>query len=391
MGYTIAICDDDKNMADKLTVSLKNEFMKAGRNDVIIDYYDTGVQLLETLKNKMYKAVLLDINMEPMDGFSVAEAIGKSGYRTKIIFVTSHEDVVYDTFDYTPFYFIRKSRYETYVQRVVKKLIAIDGYEKTIVLDDKDGIININSGDITYVHSEDHYLTVHTADGNSYVIRKNMMEFGQDIAGTDIIRAHKKYMINYRYISRINQSTNEVIMKAGETLKLGRSYKDTFMKGYRNGMAVRTLKLLQHIPFIKGWAKRFSENKRETLERVDSQIAELHQQRKSTFYASLSLEFMARVLGCLEVYFILNILTTDVSFPACILIMAFTSLFANLFFFSPMQLGAREGGFALAVGGLAIPGAFGVYTGLITRVRELIWIVIGVLLMKVGNGTPANK
>jgi len=201
MGYTIAICDDDKTMADKLTASLKNEFMKAGRNDVIIDYYDTGVQLLEALKNKMYKAVLLDINMEPMDGFAVAE-------------------------------FIRKSRYETYVQRVVKKLIAIDGYEKTIVLDDKDGIININSGDITYVHSEDHYLTVHTADGNSYVIRKNMMEFGQDITGTDIVRAHKKYMINYRYISRINQSTNEIIMIDGETLKLGRSYKDTFMKGY---------------------------------------------------------------------------------------------------------------------------------------------------------------
>ena len=70
--------------------------------------------------------------------------------------------------------------------------------------------------------------------------------------------------------------------------------------------------------------------------------------RSATFYASLSLEFMARVLGCLEVYFNLNILTTDVRFPACILIMAFTSLFANLFFFSPMQLGAREGGFALA-------------------------------------------
>ena len=106
------------------------------------------------------------------------------------------------------------------------------------------------------------------------------------------------------------------------------------MKGYKNGMAVRTLKLLQHIPFIKEWAKRFSENKREALERVDSQIAELHKQRRSTFYASLSLEFMARIIGCLEVYFILNILTTDVSFPACILIMAFTSLFANLFFYT---------------------------------------------------------
>lgn len=160
-----------------------------------------------------------------------------------------------------------------------------------------------------------------------------------------------------------------------------------FVKGYRNGMAVRSLRILGHVPFVKKWAQRFAVEKKESLERVDAQIAELHRQRKTTFYASLGLEFAARVVGCLEVYFILNILTSDVSFLACILIMAFTSLFANLFFFSPMQLGAREGGFALATGGLAIPSAFGIYTGLITRVRELIWIVIGVLLMKVGTGT----
>ena len=164
-----------------------------------------------------------------------------------------------------------------------------------------------------------------------------------------------------------------------------------FMKGYKNGMAVRTLRLLGHVPFIKKWARRFAEEKREVLQRVDAQIAELHKQRKVTFYASLGLEFMARIVGCLEVYFILNVLTTDVSFLACILIMAFTSLFANIFFFSPMQLGAREGGFALSASGLSIPSAFGVYTGLITRVRELVWIVIGVMLMKVGNGSNEKK
>lgn len=164
-----------------------------------------------------------------------------------------------------------------------------------------------------------------------------------------------------------------------------------FMKGYRNGMAVRALGMLSHVPFVKKWAKRFSEEKKEALERVDAQIAELHKQRKSTFYISLGLEFAARIAGCLEVYFILNIMTSGVNFLACILIMAFTSLFANLLFFSPMQLGTREGGFALATGGLAMPGAFGVYTGLITRVRELFWIVVGVLLMKVGNGTGKTE
>lgn len=160
-----------------------------------------------------------------------------------------------------------------------------------------------------------------------------------------------------------------------------------FMKGYKNGMAVRTIRLLCHVPFAKKWANRFLVDRKDALERVDAQIAELHRQRKTTFYASLGLEFLARIVGCVEVLFILNILTSNVSFLSCVLIMAFTSLFANLFFFSPMQLGAREGGFALATGGLAIPSAFGIYTGLITRVRELIWIVIGVLLMKVGNNT----
>lgn len=158
-----------------------------------------------------------------------------------------------------------------------------------------------------------------------------------------------------------------------------------FCKGYKSGMAVKGLRIAARIPFLRSKVSRFAEEKKELLQRIDNQIAELHSQHKKTFYGSLSLEFFARVLGCLEIYFIMNILTSDVSFAACILIQSFSSLFANLFFFSPMQLGAREGGLAIAAGGMSISGGYGVYAGLITRVRELFWIVIGMLLMKVGN------
>ena len=118
---------------------------------------------------------------------------------------------------------------------------------------------------------------------------------------------------------------------------------------------------------------------------MDSQIAALHAQRKSTFYLSLFIEFAVRVAGCLEIQFILLILTDHVSFWDCVLIQAFTSLFANLFFFIPMGMGAREGGFALAVGGLSLAGAYGVYTGLIIRLRELVWTAVGLMLIKLGN------
>lgn len=164
-----------------------------------------------------------------------------------------------------------------------------------------------------------------------------------------------------------------------------------FMKGYKQGLAMKTLCAFSHLPLVGKRLKTFVQTREEGIRKVDSQIAELHARRKSTFYLSLGLEFGARIMGCLEVQFILLILTDHVSFWNCVLIQAFTSLFSNLFFFVPMSMGAREGGFALAVGGLSLAGAYGVYTGLITRVRELIWIAIGLLLIKFGNKKPVDK
>lgn len=158
-----------------------------------------------------------------------------------------------------------------------------------------------------------------------------------------------------------------------------------FVRGYRYGMAVASLRMCSRIPFVKKYAVKFIENHNDKLKAIDDQIALLHQKRKRTFYAALALEFAARVLSCLEIWLILTILTSNVSFADCILIAAFSSLFANLLFFLPMQLGGREGGFALAVGGLSLSGAYGVYTALLTRVRELVWIVIGLVLIKTGN------
>lgn len=158
-----------------------------------------------------------------------------------------------------------------------------------------------------------------------------------------------------------------------------------FMKGYRHGMAVACIRMGSHLPFLKKRSVRFTEKHKEQLENIDRQIALLHRQKKGIFYSALLLEYTARMVGCLEVWLILNVLTTDVGFMDCVLIVAFSSLLANLLFFLPLQLGGREGGFALAVGGLSLSGAYGVYAALITRVREMVWIVIGLMIMKIGN------
>lgn len=167
-----------------------------------------------------------------------------------------------------------------------------------------------------------------------------------------------------------------------------------FMQGYRNGLAMKALRLFGRLPFLGRRIRHFTEDNTDAILKVDSQIAELHAQRKSTFYLSLFLEFLARVVGCLEVLFILYMLPGNehtVSFFDCIIMQAFMSLFANLMFFIPLEMGTREGGFAMVTGSLRMPQANGVLTGLVTRVRELIWIAIGLALMKVGNNKMSKQ
>ena len=66
-----------------------------------------------------------------------------------------------------------------------------------------------------------------------------------------------------------------------------------------------------------------------------------------------------------------------------VLILAFTTLFANLIGFLPLQLGVQEGGFALSIAAMGLTPAVGMYVSIICRVREIVWIAIGMALMKI--------
>ena len=167
-----------------------------------------------------------------------------------------------------------------------------------------------------------------------------------------------------------------------------------FSKGYRNGLVIYVLGIIGKIHGLKGWSHRFQERHAEALHNIDAQIAALHHQDKRAFYTSLFLEYFSRVVQSLEVMFMLLLFGIDcgggfagltLTFLHSILIVAFTTLFANLIGFLPMQLGVQEGGFVLSIAALGLSAALGIFVSIICRVREIIWILIGMLLMKIGK------
>ncbi|MGL4993150.1 MAG: lysylphosphatidylglycerol synthase transmembrane domain-containing protein [Bacteroidales bacterium] len=157
-----------------------------------------------------------------------------------------------------------------------------------------------------------------------------------------------------------------------------------FFRWYKSGMVFRVISTLSKIPFLKSRVVKFRDANEESLREIDSLISDLWLNRRKTFFASLAIELLSRLFSCLEVYVLLYAIGMDITYMQSVIIVALATLIANLVFFSPMQLGSREGGYALALTTLSlssISGA-GIYVSLSTRVRELFWICVGISVMK---------
>lgn len=172
-----------------------------------------------------------------------------------------------------------------------------------------------------------------------------------------------------------------------------------FVRGYRYGMAAKTMRMAGRVPGFRRWGRRFAERHGDDLQKIDRQIASLHSQSRRSFVGSLLLEYVGRLLQCLELFFMLLLFGMEdgggavgygVTYLHALLILAFTSLFANLLGFLPLQLGGREGGFALSMAQMGMTGGMAMSVSIICRVRELFWTSIGLLLMKIGNGNETT-
>jgi len=152
---------------------------------------------------------------------------------------------------------------------------------------------------------------------------------------------------------------------------------------YTRGGVNRALIISSRLPFIGKKIKTYRVGNQEKISQMDELISDLYKNRKRDFFLSLSFEFIARILVCVEVILMMQAIKQPITFGESVLIESLQSLISNLFFFMPMQMGAREGGFVIVYGILSIPLAYGVFVSICKRIRELFWTLIGVVLIKI--------
>ena len=104
---TVFICDDESRILSDITEKVKSELAGAE-----ISMFSNGVKLLERLSEARCDILLIDIDMPEFNGLEIAERLGALSEKPLLIFVTSHDELVYDSLQFHPFGFVRKGYLE---------------------------------------------------------------------------------------------------------------------------------------------------------------------------------------------------------------------------------------------------------------------------------------
>lgn len=156
------------------------------------------------------------------------------------------------------------------------------------------------------------------------------------------------------------------------------------IKAYKKGMIVSFFKFICLIPILgRIIKKKMTEDLKKILKDTDKQFTNLYNHHRNGFYKALFYETLSRILSCVEILLILWSIGIHIDIIDAVIIVTLTSLIANIGFVFPMQVGIREGALAFALGCVGVVSSMGIVVGIITRINELIWIVIGMVMIKV--------
>ena len=116
------------------------------------------------------------------------------------------------------------------------------------------------------------------------------------------------------------------------------------------------------------------------LQETEHKIADFYKKTKKDFFKILFLNLCNWFFGAFELYTIFFLLNQKISFLEAIAIETLVQLVRAMLFFIPSNLGTQEGVFILAINVLKDSTPLGLAVAVIRRLREVIWISIGLIL-----------
>lgn len=223
----IYICDDSMQEAQIIQEEVKKFSLFSDNEVTIKDIVLTPEKLLTLFRKEPsgLNIFILDIDFHnsTMNGLMLAQKIKEIDLHAYIIFVTSHAELSFLTFEYRigAIDYIIKDTHEGWSLKIIDCLKTIENRlkrasehkESNIVLETSNEIKRLSLNDILFFESsKTQKLSVTTLTGH-YTINKKTLKSLEEELEPDFWRCHRSYLINKSFIVATDKVENNIILK----------------------------------------------------------------------------------------------------------------------------------------------------------------------------------
>lgn len=227
----IAICDDRPEQLALIRAALRAYFDPRGETPEV-SAFDNSLLFLENLaQTGGWDIVLLDICMPGILGTDVAREIRQRRDKTEIVFLTASDEYAVDAFALKAAHYLMKPFTQAQFDEAMGRATARfeNGRVKNLVVKPEGGGAQmVDIGDILYIESRRHVLTVHTKTGDLTEGRRSlsrMLEELEALSPGQFIMPYKGYVVNQRAVTAIEPE--QLLLRGGARVPIPRrSYRE---------------------------------------------------------------------------------------------------------------------------------------------------------------------
>ncbi len=194
----ILICDDEQQYVDELKIHIE-KYMQSRFADFEIDTVNNSQTVVAS--NEIYQLAFLDIQMDELDGISLAKILKERNSKIVIFFVTSYNDYQDEAMDLRAFRFFEKPfNAERLYSGLEKAMEYIDeSYVDFYVWADNEHK-KILVDDVIYVERGNRQVTLVTTQGN-FTTRETFDDWCAILQNSFFYRVHKSFIVNLHYVT----------------------------------------------------------------------------------------------------------------------------------------------------------------------------------------------
>lgn len=218
MTCKLAICDDNVEYAQFIDSLVAKWAAQSGIQARTTCFSSAEAFLFQCEEERDFDILLLDIEMDGMDGVELARQVRREDDAIQIIFITGYTDYIAEGYEVSALHYLTKPVDREKLFQVLTRAVGrLARNEPVLTLELPGETVRAPLGKIRYLDVFHNYVTIHA--NRDYTVKRPLAELEKEL-DQRFFRIGRSCILNLTYVSRVTRT--EVELADGTAIPLPR-------------------------------------------------------------------------------------------------------------------------------------------------------------------------